>query len=189
MPADDAHGLGPLLERSQNGDAAARHDLLGRLRPYLKALVRSWLGADLARRLDDSSLAQEAVLRLEQHWGDFRGRTAPELIAFARRVAFNLASDRRRRLAGAPAGGDALPAVADGRPSPLEALLADESAARLAAALERLNEARREVVLARLVDGAPFEEIARRMGKTSGALRVLFKRAVEQLRDMLEDEP
>jgi DNA-directed RNA polymerase specialized sigma24 family protein len=39
------------------------------------------------------------------------------------------------------------------------------------------------------VDGVPFEEIARRMGKTSGALRVLFKRAVEQLREMLEDEP
>jgi RNA polymerase sigma factor (sigma-70 family) len=190
MSSPDAHGLGPLLERSLTGDAGARNALFGRLRPYLKALVRSWLGPELARRLDESSIAQESLLRIENGWDGFRGRTVPELLGWSRRIALNLAHDRKRHLAAcAAAGGDALHAVPDGGPSPLDALVHDEEALRLAAALERLSEPRRTVLLARLVDGLPCKEVARRMGRKSGALRVLFKRAVAQLRQLLEDEP
>jgi DNA-directed RNA polymerase specialized sigma24 family protein len=45
------------------------------------------------------------------------------------------------------------------------------------------------VIAARLIDGLPFEDIGRQMGKSAGAVRVLFFRAVRELRDMLEDKP
>ena len=48
MSHADAHQLGPLLDRSRAGDPDARGALLEKLRPYLKALIRSWLGTRLA---------------------------------------------------------------------------------------------------------------------------------------------
>src|SRR5262245_31258311 len=99
MSQPDPYGLGPLFERSRNGEAAARGNLFEQLRSYLKALVRSWLGPELARRLDESSIAQESLLRIEKGWGGFRGQSVPELLGWARRIAFNVAADRRRRLA------------------------------------------------------------------------------------------
>jgi RNA polymerase sigma-70 factor (ECF subfamily) len=97
--------------------------------------------------------------------------------------------DRLRRLQGGAAVGDALPDVAAAGPEPLDVLVHEEDAARLAAALERLPPPRRAVIVARLLDGLPFETVAVRLGKTSGAVRVLFKRAVEQLRQLLEEQP
>jgi RNA polymerase sigma-70 factor (ECF subfamily) len=190
MSPSDTHGLGPLLERSRAGDGAARGALLGHLRPYLQALIRSWLGHELARQLDDSSIAQESLLRIEHGWDGFRGQTVPQLLAWARRISHNLAIDRIRRLqGGAAAAGDALAAVPAPGPEPLDVLVHEEDAARLAMALERLPPPRCDVIVARLLDGLPFETVALRLGKTSGAVRVLFKRAVEQLRHLLEDEP
>jgi DNA-directed RNA polymerase specialized sigma24 family protein len=107
MSQSDPHGLGPLFERSRGGDAAARDELLVRLRPYLKALARSWLGSELARRLDPSSIAQECLLRIEKAWSGFHGRSVPELLGWARRIALNLATDRKRRLAAGPAAAGA----------------------------------------------------------------------------------
>jgi RNA polymerase sigma-70 factor (ECF subfamily) len=190
MATSDAHDLGPLLERSLAGNAAARNDLLARLRAYLKAQVCSWLGADLARRLDESSLAQESLLRIERAWDGFRGRSVPELLGWAKRIAYHVTLKRKAGLVdGAVADDDQLQAVPDGGRPPLETLVNEEDAVRLAAALERLPGPRRVVIQARLIDGLPFAEIARQAGTTSGALRVLFRRAVEQLRQALEDEP
>jgi RNA polymerase sigma-70 factor (ECF subfamily) len=189
MSAADPHGLGPLFERSRNGDDAAHGELLGRLGPYLKALVRSWLGPELARRLGESSIAQECLVRVQQGWDGFRGQSVPELLGWARRIALNLATDRKRRLGGAAVGGEALAAVADDGPAPLDVLVHEEEALRVAAALEQLSEPRRAVIVARLMDDLPFEEVARRLGRKSGAIRVLFLRAVAQLRKILEDGP
>jgi RNA polymerase sigma-70 factor (ECF subfamily) len=189
MPQPDPHGLGPLFERSRQGDGAARGELHGRLRPYLKALVRSWLGPDPDGGLDPSSIAQESLLRIEKGWPGFRGRTVPELLGWARRIAFNLTSDRKKGLAGAAAvGGEAVADAAADEPAPLDVLIHEEDAARLAAALEQLPEPRRAVIVARLLDDLPFEEVARRLGRTNGAVRVLFLRAVAQLRQILENE-
>ena len=43
MPHDDAHQLQPLLEGSLRGDPQAQNALLEKLRPFLQALLRSWL--------------------------------------------------------------------------------------------------------------------------------------------------
>jgi RNA polymerase sigma-70 factor (ECF subfamily) len=63
-----------------------------------------------------------------------------------------------------------------------------EEALGLAAALERLPQPRREIIHAHLFEGLPYAEISRRLGKSEGALRILFKRAIDQLREILESE-
>ena len=49
MVSRDTYQLASLLQQSRTGNTQAFNTLLGRLRPYLLALVRSWLGPDLAR--------------------------------------------------------------------------------------------------------------------------------------------
>src|SRR5262249_60009383 len=118
MSERDAHQLGPLLERSRQGEAQARNALLGRLRPYLRVLIRTWLGPDLARRLADSDVVQETLLRIDQGLAGFRGQGVPELLAWARQVAYHAAIDRKRQagLAGPAGEGGAGAGGGRGRP-------------------------------------------------------------------------
>jgi RNA polymerase sigma-70 factor, ECF subfamily len=188
MTPNDPHGLGPLLERVRAGDSQARNELLGRLRPYLKVLVRSWLGSDLARQLIDSDVVQVSLTKIHQNLEAFRGADVPELLAWVERIAFNAAIDQKRK-AGMPAPvDDSLLSQVSGREIPPDrALEQAEEHLRLAEALERLSGPRREVIHARLFEGLPYAVIASRMKASEGALRVLFARAVRQLHDELKE--
>jgi RNA polymerase sigma-70 factor (ECF subfamily) len=51
--------------------------------------------------------------------------------------------------------------------------------------LERLPEDYRQVIVLRNLQELPYEEIAERMNRTSGAVRMLWVRALAQLRDAI----
>jgi RNA polymerase sigma-70 factor (ECF subfamily) len=188
MPPRDAYDLAPLLEQSRTGDGPALNALLGKLRPYLQALVRSWLGPDLARALGDSDIVQEALLRVSGNFANFRGQGVPELLGWLRQITFHAVVDRQRKTQAEGRLAGPLPAeVPSPELMPPEVLGRAEDAARLAAALAQLPPQRREVVQLRLLDGLEFAAISERMGKSAGALRVLFLRAIRQLRLTLEN--
>lgn len=189
MAHQDPHQLGTLWEQSRSGDARARDALLGKLRGYVKALVRSWLGADLARQLGDSDIAQEALLKIAQNYQSFRGQSLPELLGWAKRIAYHATLDRKARPAAGQNPEGLLESLPAGAPPPLQVLADEEDAVRLAAALEQLPPPRRAVIHARLFDQSSFAEISRQTGRTEGALRVLFVRAVRQLRTLMETQP
>ena len=63
-----------------------------------------------------------------------------------------------------------------------------ERAACLANQLARLPADYREVLVLRNLEGLPFPEVARRMGRSAGAVRILWVRAVDQLRRLLQVE-
>jgi RNA polymerase sigma-70 factor, ECF subfamily len=56
------------------------------------------------------------------------------------------------------------------------------------AALDRLTEGQRIVVVLRLIEGRSFADIGRRVGATEEACRMRFMRGLEQLRTELERE-
>jgi len=60
---------------------------------------------------------------------------------------------------------------------------------RLADALARLPADYAEVILLRNVEGLPHQEIARRMGRGIGAVRMLWVRALARLRQELDLPP
>jgi RNA polymerase sigma-70 factor (ECF subfamily) len=54
------------------------------------------------------------------------------------------------------------------------------------AALARLPEDHRDVLLLRNLERLPFEEVAKRMGRSAGACRMLWMRAIAGLREHLD---
>jgi RNA polymerase sigma-70 factor (ECF subfamily) len=68
-------------------------------------------------------------------------------------------------------------------------MAAGERAAAVRAAMERLPDDYRQVLTLRYEDDMPFEEVAKRMGRTSNAVRKLWARAVERLEQELEAPP
>jgi RNA polymerase sigma-70 factor (ECF subfamily) len=63
-----------------------------------------------------------------------------------------------------------------------------EVAATLRVALERLPDRQRAVVVARLIEGATFAEIASRIGATEAGCKMRFARGIATVRDYLTEE-
>jgi RNA polymerase sigma-70 factor, ECF subfamily len=71
--------------------------------------------------------------------------------------------------------------------SPTQAVARDDRHQRLAAALATLNEEQREALRLRYVEQMPSKEIAERLSKTDGAVRVMLTRALKTLQTVLMD--
>ncbi|HVC98322.1 MAG TPA: sigma-70 family RNA polymerase sigma factor [Pirellulales bacterium] len=71
--------------------------------------------------------------------------------------------------------------------SPTQALARDDRHQRLAAALATLNEEQREALRLRYVEQMPSKEIAKWLGKSDGAVRVMLTRALKSLQTVLTD--
>jgi RNA polymerase sigma-70 factor (ECF subfamily) len=72
--------------------------------------------------------------------------------------------------------------------SPSDQAQRRELAAILADQLARLKPEYREVIVLRNLEGLAFEEVARRMGRTAGSVRMLWLRALDRLKQLLEKE-
>jgi RNA polymerase sigma-70 factor (ECF subfamily) len=182
------------LERFRAGNQTALGELLESYRPYVRVLVRAERGGRAPARLDDSDLVQDVLLEVQQSLGDFRGRTAGELTARLRRVVLCTV---RRALRGLFAGkrdparekpGDDLALAADTDDAPLHVVVRHEQAARMACALGRLSDEEQQVLLGRHLEGATHAELASRIGRSEGAVRMLYLRALRRLRDVFGDE-
>jgi RNA polymerase sigma-70 factor (ECF subfamily) len=193
---DDTQQLGLLLSRSQAGDATAREALLAKLRPYIRLLVRTRLGPHLGSKLDGSDIVQETLLRIHAGLEKFAGQGVPQLLGWVGQIVAHAvvtcqryhAAEKRDLTCEEHDGGLLVRFLPESRP-PETRVLQVEEAARLAAALERLPKVQREVIQARFFDQLRFSEISRRTGKSVGAVRVVCLRALERLRQELEERP
>jgi RNA polymerase sigma-70 factor (ECF subfamily) len=70
--------------------------------------------------------------------------------------------------------------------SPSERAIQKEDELRLADVLSKLSPEYQEVILLRNIEGLSHEEVAHRMGRTVGAVRMLWVRALAHLRDAID---
>ena len=182
--------------------AADGHDLEG-FRNYLRLLARAGLDPRLQAKLDPSDIVQQSLLEAHKDLAAFRGQGPEALRAWLRQVlARNLANAlrdfrRARRDVAREQALDALAAESSARveawlavdgSSPSAALRRQEEAARLAAALEKLPEAQREVVMLRHLHGWSVHAISRHLGRSRAAVAGLLHRGLVQLRGELQRE-
>jgi RNA polymerase sigma factor (sigma-70 family) len=118
-----------------------------------------------------------------------RGRLRPDrplLIGWLHRVARRRLADQARRNARTPSNVLPLELVRE-LPAP-DRLWSAHSASALRKAIGRLPQGQRDIVVLKLIEGRTFAEIGERLGITPAACKMRFVRALEILRDDLEEE-
>jgi RNA polymerase sigma-70 factor (ECF subfamily) len=192
-----------LIERARREEPGALDPLLDSYRNYLRLLARTGLDASLQGKADPSDLVQEAMLKASQRFGQFRGSTDAELAGWLRGILAHCLADLVRRYRTGvrhAAREQSLDQLLNRSSQAMERILATDanspssSAQRrdlgvvLSDALALLSEDHREVIVLFHLEGLPWEEVARRLGRTEGAVRKLWARALKQLRPLI-DEP
>jgi RNA polymerase sigma-70 factor (ECF subfamily) len=139
---------------------------------------------------DAEDLTEQTFLQAYRHFeralGESRGRPLrPWLIRIAHNLAANLYRDRSRRPAAPLEDTAALPALHDTE----EVAEGREELSRVLDAVRALPADRRDALIMRFALGMDNREIARAMGRSDGATKVLIHRAIRQLRKLAEERP
>lgn len=177
-------GRNGTVSRAISGDEAALSALYAAHAPAVLRFLADLLG-DRAAAAD---ALQETFVRAFRRLGTLRDhdRVAPWLFGIARNVSLEHRKARRRRgRVLVPDDGEAPADGADGH-TPESTLLGREAAGAVEAALDRLSEDRRAMLLLRLDHGLAYEEIARMMGFSLAKVKVEIHRARQILRAELE---
>jgi RNA polymerase sigma-70 factor (ECF subfamily) len=191
-----------LIEQARRKEPQALDNLLDSYRNYLRLLARTGLDAALNAKADPSDLVQETLLKAHQKFAQFRGQSEGELIAWLRQILANNLADlgRRYHVAGTPQLGreQSLEQALDASSNALNRLLARdvqspsasaerrEMAVVLADALAELSPDHREVLVLRSLQERDWDEVATLLGRSPGAVRMLWARALKQLRPLIE---
>ncbi|WP_243047582.1 RNA polymerase sigma factor [Dyella sp. RRB7] len=151
---------------------------------------------NLGHREDALDAVQDAMLRLVKHYSDKPAQEwTPLFWGILRRRIVDLQRRRKVRsimvgwLGGRDEDGDELPMwePADNSPGPLERLHDAQSYADMAAAVKLLPQRQREAFMLRVLEGLDVAETAQAMGCSEGSVKTHLSRALQRLRDQLEE--
>jgi RNA polymerase sigma-70 factor (ECF subfamily) len=193
-----------LLDRVKSGQESQLGRLLELYRNYLSLLAESQLDRKLRARSSPSDIVQETMLEAHRDFHQFRGQSEAELMAWLRRILVNnlartiemhvLAEKRdvRREVplerlnSGVERSTMRLCALEGRDETPSAQYEQRERSVILADLMSDLSEAHREVILLRNLQGLKFDEVARHMSRSVPAAKMLWVRAIKQLRQIYE---
>lgn len=190
IPADEE-----LLRRFNEGEAEAFELLVRRYeRPLYNFILRS-----VRRRERADELLQDVFLKVVQRSQDFKGQS--KFSTWLYTIARNLCIDHSRKMvfrrhksldAATRSGGDSEgPTLLERTPSSDlgsdRRAIANDLAARIAAAVEELPEEQREVFLMRQVQGMAFKAIAEVVDVPENTVKSRMRYALERLQRALDD--
>ena len=197
-----ASGVARQIRLAREGRADALGTLLGAYRNYLRVLAATCLHRDVRGKADASDVVQEALLRAHNGFHEFRGTTEQEWIAWVRRILVNTLAELHRRfsLKRRKVGRERSIETAMDRsslmlrnlvrapgPSPSQRAQQRELGVVLADALAELDPDDREVVILRSLQELDWGEIAERMERSKGAVRMQWARALQQMGPLLKE--
>jgi RNA polymerase sigma factor (sigma-70 family) len=187
---DEGETSSELLAGVRTGDPDARERLFARYLPRLKRWARGRLPRTKRDLCDTDDLVQEALVRSLAHVSEITASRTGAFGAYLRQIVLNRIRDELRGAARRPPRGES--ALADrstNDPSPLEQVLGREALTRYEAALSRLAEDERQLVIGRLEHGFSHAELAEMTGRPSadaarmGVTRALVRLAKEMTLD------
>lgn len=177
--------LDTLLAKLTAGDESAAEEVFRAYEPYLRAVVRRHLSAELRVRFDSRDIVQSVWLRVLKRFRDVGCRFADRqhLRAFLVRLTRHRFIDRLRRCRPdlehrvSPPGGNLEDLVGAVTPEPSAIIQADELWKQL---LELCPLEHREILLLKR-DGTRTAEIAERIGLNPGSVRRILSGLARRL--------
>jgi RNA polymerase sigma-70 factor (ECF subfamily) len=198
-------GVHSMLRAARQGSVEHLGRLLQTYRNYLTILAAAQLDPGLRRRMNPSDLVQEAMLSAHRDFGQFRGASEGEFVAWLRQILINClhhtidanvkaqARNIRREISFDDINRSMDQSIAklaqflkDRGPSPSMHAQQREDVVALSNLLASLRREYRDVIVLRSLQGLPFEQVAQRMGRRPGTVRMLWLRAMEKLRQVQE---
>jgi RNA polymerase sigma-70 factor (ECF subfamily) len=171
-----------LLTRAKAGDQEALDDLFARYLPMLSRWARGRLPRWVRDGSDTQDLVQETLLQTFRKIDGFEHRGEGAFQAYLRQAVMNRIRDAVRKAHRHPPREELDPQAPDDNASPLELAIGSEALERYDAALERLEETDRALVVARVELGLSYAEVAAATGKPSpNAARMAVSRALVKL--------
>ena len=191
------------LAAARAGSREALGQVLETFRGYLLLVADRELDAELRAKGGASDLVQDTFLEAQRDFDCFHGNSADELRAWLRRLLLNNVANFTRqyrqrakrqvsREVPLEAGGSSHErgaGLATDILSPSGQVVAQEQAAALARAMERLPPDYRQVLALRHEQKLTFAQIGEQMQRTANAARMLWLRAVERLQKEMGMSP
>ena len=200
--ANSDGNVSQLLAAAHGGSREAVGEVLEACRAYLLMVASREVDPELRAKGGASDLVQETFLEAQRDFGRFRGTTEAELLAWLRQVLLhNVANFARhyrdtakrdvRREIEFEAGRSSVnwrESIGDNTATPSRQAIGQETEESVQAALARLPEDYRQIILYRYQEKLPFEEIGKLMNRSSNAARKLWARAVERLQQEMDGQ-
>ena len=196
-----------LLMAARGGDASALGSLFSRHQNYIRLLAVTQLGSNLRIRASASDIVQDTFLHAHRGFADFRGTTTAEFSGWLRAILIRRIQylyqqhvrakrrDVRREVSmesirrGVDQSTVRLENVlVDREPSPDSKVHHAERSLVVADALAQLPEDYQQILMMRSIEGLPFPQIAAKMDRSHGAVRMLWLRGIRKLKEHLEYE-
>lgn len=196
-----------LLSAARGGDESSLSKLFAVFQNYIRLLAAAQLHARLRVRASESDIAQDTFLNAHRGFSEFRGTTGGEFVVWlrailTRRVQYLVQQhvdaqvrDVRREVSLETVGKwvdqssmRLETVVVSNDPSPATALQNHERSIRVANAMADLSEDHRQVLILRSIEGLAFPDVGSRMNRSHGAVRMLWLRGIQELRDRLAED-
>jgi RNA polymerase sigma-70 factor, ECF subfamily len=187
---------------AQRGDAVALERVLEAFRPYLLTIANRDLPADLWGKCGGSDLVQETMLEAHRGFAGFGGREPDELRRWLRGILRHNLKDairrfavtrcrstgRERSLHSDSESAQRARGLVDPEPTPCTLATDRDETRALDAALARLPDDERDVIILRNREHLPWDEVGRRLNRSGDAARMLWNRALFRLQPMLDPD-
>ena len=182
-----------LSQAARQGDLSALGHLLEGFRSYLRLFSDRQLGPDLKQKCGESDLVQQTFLDAQQAFPRFAGSSPGEFRIWLERILLNNLGDVARRFRTVEkrqinrevsfAENCAEIGKLIDWSTPSKKVIAREEKDKLRLALAHLSDDHRQVIVLRNLERRKFEEIATAMGRSTGAVKKLWSRAILQLKE------
>ncbi len=195
---------GQLSQRLRDGDAEALGEFVQSRRYQLLAYIERQLGAALRTKIEPDDIFQEVSADALRSLGEM-DLSDRDPFGWLCQLAQRRIIDAHRRFFGAqkraaarevplgtPGGETNRVALIDmlvaSMTTPTQAFSRDQRQMRLLEAMSELPELHREALRLRYVEGLPSKEIAEKLDKSDGAVRVMLSRSLVRLQKILGED-
>ncbi|MCH7559675.1 MAG: sigma-70 family RNA polymerase sigma factor [Planctomycetes bacterium] len=197
MKPIENHKTQHLVALAKEGNESALNQLCSVYSERVRRIIRLRLDQKLRPKLDSVDVVQDALILALGGLKDFTYRNEGDFLRWLPRIAENklrdildkFYADKRdirkeipfRKEGGSTEGGFVGPAEPISTTTPSVIMRKKEALDRLEKALDELKPEHKEVIVLKRIEGLSHAEIADRLGKNAGAVRMLLARAMAAL--------